>query len=111
LLGAIAWSVRQLARFQAALQSGTSTDEAARRAGVYNAYRARELTTKARVIRAKEVERWLLVLADADLALKSSRRAPDAVLEDMLTRLVQPRLRPSGAPTPSGPSPSPAQPI
>jgi DNA polymerase-3 subunit delta len=111
LLGALAWSVRQLARFQAALQSGASTDEAARRAGVYNAYRARELATKARAIRAKEVERWLLVLADADLALKSSRRAPDAVLEDMLTRLVQPRLRPSGASTPSGPGAPPAQPI
>jgi DNA polymerase-3 subunit delta len=90
LLGALAWSVRQLARFQAAVASGASSDDAARRAGVPSAYRARELATKARAIRPKEVERWLLVLAEADLALKSSRRTPDAVLEDMLTRLVRP---------------------
>ncbi len=89
LLGAVAWSVRQLARFQAALASGASSDEAARRAGVFQPYRARELSAKARAIRPKEVERWLLVLAETDLALKSSRRPPDAVLEDMLTRLCR----------------------
>ncbi len=89
LLGALAWSVRQLARFQAALESGASTDEAAQRAGAFNAYRARDLAAKARSIRGKEVERWLLVLAETDLALKSSRRTPDAVLEGMLTRLCR----------------------
>ena len=98
LLGALAWSVRQLARFQAALESGASTDEAARRAGVFNVYRARDLAAKARAIRVKEVERWLLVLAETDLALKSSRRTPDAILEGMLTRLCRsdaPRRRAS----------------
>jgi DNA polymerase-3 subunit delta len=89
LLGALAWSVRQLARFQAAIESGASTEEAGRRAGAFNMYRARDLAAKARTIRAKEVERWLLVLAETDLALKSSRRAPDAVLETMLTRLCR----------------------
>ncbi len=89
LLGALAWSVRQLARFQVALGSGASAEEAARRAGAFNAYKARELAAKARAVRPKEVERWLLVLAETDLALKSSRRAPDAVLEDMLTRLCR----------------------
>jgi DNA polymerase III subunit delta len=89
LLGALAWSVRQLARFQAALESGASPDEAARRAGVFSPYRARELAKKARGARPKEVERWLLVLAETDLALKSSRRAPDAILEEMLTRLCR----------------------
>ena len=89
MLGALAWSVRQLARFQVALGSGASAEEAARRAGAFNAYKARELAAKARAVRPKEVERWLLVLAETDLALKSSRRAPDAVLEDMLTRLCR----------------------
>ncbi|HZU85347.1 MAG TPA: DNA polymerase III subunit delta [Polyangiaceae bacterium] len=87
LLGALAWSVRQLARFQAARDSGASFDEAARRAGAFNAYRARELAAKARAIGAAEVQRWILVLAEADVALKSSRRAADVILEDMLTRL------------------------
>ncbi len=89
LLGALAWSIRQLARFQIALEGGASTDEAARRAGVFQPYRAREIAQKARTMRAKELERWLLVLADTDIALKSSRRPPDAILEDMLTRLCR----------------------
>jgi DNA polymerase-3 subunit delta len=87
LLGALAWSIRQLARFQAALAAGERADEAARSAGVFQPHRVRELTAKARAIRPKEVERWMLVLAETDLALKSSRRAADAILEEMLTRL------------------------
>jgi DNA polymerase III subunit delta len=89
LLGALAWSIRQLARFQIALEGGASTDEAARRAGIYPAFRAREVEKKARALRAKELERWLLVLAETDVALKSSRRPADAVLEHMFTRLCQ----------------------
>ncbi len=89
LLGALAWSVRQLARYQAAAQSGASPEDAARAAGVFQPYRARELSTKARAVRSKEVERWLLILAETDLALKSSRRAADTVLEEMLTRLCR----------------------
>jgi DNA polymerase-3 subunit delta len=89
LLGALAWSIRQLARYQAALESGASGDEAARRAGVFQPYRARELAAKARAVRPKEVERWLLVLAETDVALKSSRRNADSILEEMLTRLCR----------------------
>ncbi len=87
LLGALAWSIRQLARFQAALEAGERADEAARRAGVFQPHRARELALKAKGVRPKEVERWLQVLAETDLALKSSRRGADAILEEMLTRL------------------------
>jgi DNA polymerase-3 subunit delta len=93
LLGALAWSVRQLARYQAAVESGATGDEAARRAGVFQPYRARELATKARAVRPKEVERWLLVLAETDLALKSSRRNADSILEEMLTRLCRAETR------------------
>jgi DNA polymerase-3 subunit delta len=93
LLGALAWSIRQLARYQAATQSGASPDDAARRAGVFQPFRARELAAKARAVRSKEVERWMLVLSDTDVALKSSRRAPDAVLEEMLTRLCRSETR------------------
>ncbi len=94
LLGALAWSVRQLARFQAALEGGAREDEAAKRAGVFQPFRARELATKARTIRPREVERWLLVLGETDLALKSSRRAADATLEDMLMSLCKRDARP-----------------
>jgi DNA polymerase-3 subunit delta len=87
LLGALAWSIRQLAKYQAAAAQGASSDEAARRAGVFQPFRARELAQKARGFRAREVERWLLVLAETDVALKSSRRPADAILEDMLVRM------------------------
>jgi DNA polymerase-3 subunit delta len=89
LLGALAWSIRQLARYQAAVDSGASPDEAARAAGVFQPYRGRELAEKARAVPAGEVQRWLLVLADTDVALKSSRRAADAILAEMLTRLCR----------------------
>jgi DNA polymerase-3 subunit delta len=89
LLGALAWSIRQLAKFQIALEGGASSDEAARRAGIFQPFRAREVEKKARLLRAKELERWLLVLAETDVALKSSRRPADAILEHMFVRLCQ----------------------
>ncbi len=89
LLGALAWSIRQLARYQAETLAGASSDEAAKRAGVFQPFRARELGKLAGSVPARDVERWMLVLAETDLALKGSRRPPDAVLEEMLTRLCQ----------------------
>jgi DNA polymerase-3 subunit delta len=89
LLGALAWSVRQLVRYQASLASGTAHDEAARHAGVFQPSRARELAAKARAVQPKELQRWILVLAETDIALKSSRRPADAILEEMLTRLCR----------------------
>ncbi len=89
LLGALAWSIRQLARFQIAVEGGASTDEAARHAGVFQPHRARELAQKGRAFGSRELERWLFVLAETDVALKSSRRPADAILEDMLTRLCR----------------------
>lgn len=93
LLGALAWSMRQLARAQAAVVAGHSADEAMRRAGVFQPGRARELAAKLRSVTPSEVERWMLVLAETDLALKSSRRPADAILEEMLTRLCRPQAR------------------
>lgn len=89
LLGALAWSVRQLARCQIALLEGAGPEEAGRAAGAYQPFRARELANKARALRPREPERWLGILAETDLALKSSRRSPEAILEDMITRLCR----------------------
>lgn len=86
LLGALAWSFRQVARVQAALQAGASSDEAARRAGI-PPFRARDVVARARQLRPNDAPRWLLVLAETDLALKGSKRPPEVVLADMLTRL------------------------
>ena len=89
MLGAIAWSIRQLAKYKSALDDGAGSGEAARRAAAFSPQRARELGDRARALRPREIERWLTVLAEADLALKGSKRAPDAVLEDMVTRLCR----------------------
>ncbi len=89
MLGAIAWSIRQLAKYKCALDEGAGPGEAARRAAAFSPSRARELATRAKALRPRELERWLTVLAETDLALKGSKRAPDAVLEDMVTRLCR----------------------
>jgi DNA polymerase-3 subunit delta len=89
LLGAVAWSVRQLLKVQLALASGASTEEAGKRAGIFQPFRAREVAGKTKAFRPRELERWVAVLAETDLALKSSRRPADAILEEMLTRLCR----------------------
>ncbi len=89
LLGALAWSIRQLARYKAATEDGESHDEAARRAGAFGPQRAYELRDRARDLKGSELERWLTVLAETDLALKGSKRPPEAVLEGMVTQLCR----------------------
>lgn len=89
LVGAIAWSLRQLLKLDAALREGASIDEAARRAGIYPAFRAREHAKKLKAFRPRELERWLAIVQETDVALKSSRRSPDAILEEMFTRLCR----------------------
>jgi DNA polymerase-3 subunit delta len=89
LVGAIAWSLRQLLKLDAALREGATIDEAARRAGIYPAFRARDLARKLRAFRPRELERWLVVVQETDVALKSSRRSADAILEEMFTRLCR----------------------
>ena len=89
LLGALAWSIRQLARYKSAVEDGDSHDEAARRAGAFGPQRAHELRERAREMKPGELERWLTVLAEADLALKGSKRSPEAVLEGMVVQLCR----------------------
>lgn len=89
LVGAIAWSLRQLLKLDSALRAGATLDDAARRAGIYPTFRAREHAQKLKAFRPRELERWLVVVQETDLALKSSRRPADAILEEMFTRLCR----------------------
>ena len=89
MLGAIAWSIRQLAKYKCAIDEGAGPGEAARRAAAFSPSRARELASRSKAVRPRELERWITVLAETDLALKGSKRTPDAVLEDMITRLCR----------------------
>lgn len=89
LLGALAWSIRQLARYKAATDEGAGHDEAAKRAGAFIPQKGFELRDRTRELKSAELERWLTVLAETDLALKGSKRPPESVLEAMVTQLCR----------------------
>ena len=89
LVGAIAWSLRQLLKLQSALDQGAGIDDAARRAGIYPAFKARDHAQKLKAFKPRELERWLIIVQETDLALKSSRRPADSILEDMFTRMCR----------------------
>ena len=89
LIGAIAWSLRQLLKLQSALGSGASIDEAARRAGIYPSFKARDHAQKLKAFRPRELEKWLVIVQETDLALKSSRRPADSIIEEMFTRMCR----------------------
>lgn len=89
LVGALAWSLRQLLKLEAALGQGLGIDDAARKAGVFPTFKARDHARKLKAFRPHELERWLVVLQETDLALKSSRRPADSILEEMFTRLCR----------------------
>jgi DNA polymerase-3 subunit delta len=88
LIGLLAWSLRQLIKFESAARSGASPEEAARRAGA-PPFKARELAGQVRRLGAAELERWLLLLAEADLELKGSKRPPRATLETTIMRMCR----------------------
>jgi DNA polymerase III subunit delta len=88
LIGLLAWSLRQLIRFDAATRAGASPEEAARRAGA-PPFKARELAGQVRRLGPGELERWLLLLAEADLDLKGSKRPARATLEGTIMKMCR----------------------
>ena len=86
MLGAIGWSVKQLVRFDGALKEGLSPNEAAQRAGVYPA-RLQETRDTVRALPPGALARWMRALAEADLALKGSKRPAQAILETMVLEM------------------------
>lgn len=96
LLGVLAWSTRQLLRFDAAVRGGASPDQAAVRAGA-PPFKARELSQQVKALSRAELERWPELLARLDLELKGgSRRPPQAVLESAILRLCRASSATSG---------------
>jgi DNA polymerase-3 subunit delta len=88
LLGMIAWKVRQLAKVAAAIARGKPGAAAAQQAGV-PPFKVAEVERAARALGVAEIERWLGALAEADLALKGSRRSDAAVLTALVTDLCR----------------------
>jgi DNA polymerase-3 subunit delta len=88
MLGAVTWRVRQLLKFHAALARGRSTKVAAKTAGVAP-FKASELERTVRQLSGATLERWLMLLAEADLALKGSKRPGEEVLATMIVDMCR----------------------
>jgi DNA polymerase-3 subunit delta len=81
LVGLLAWSTRQLLRFEAASSRGAPAEEAARLAGA-PPFKARQFREQVKRTTRADLETWLERLAQVDLALKGgSKRPAKAVLE------------------------------
>jgi DNA polymerase-3 subunit delta len=88
LVGVLAWSTRQLIRFDAAQRAGASPNEAAARAGA-PPFKARELAQQLKGLDPADLERFLLRLAELDGDLKGgSKRPPKASLERTILALI-----------------------
>jgi DNA polymerase-3 subunit delta len=89
LLGVLAWSTRQLIRFEAAQKRGLKPAEAATEAGV-PPFKARDLAQQLRGISRADLERWLVCLASLDAELKGgSRRPPKSSVERTILLLCE----------------------
>lgn len=98
LVGLLAWSARQLLRFQSAIAEKLSPAEAAKRAGA-PPFKARELAAQAQRVPRAVLERWLETLSRVDLALKGgSKRPPRAVLEHAIVSMCWSSRAPSNQP-------------
>ncbi len=86
LLGLLAWSVRQSLRFKNALAAGLRPEDAAKAAGV-PPFKARDLAAQTRATSAERLESWLVLLAEADLALRGSKLGEGAVFEALLLEM------------------------
>jgi DNA polymerase-3 subunit delta len=103
LVGVLAWSARQLVKFESAIRSGCNPTEAAQRAGA-PPFKARELADQVKLLTRAELERWLETLARVDLSLKGgTKRPPKAVIEEAVMLLC----RTKGAVRTSGAAPRP----
>ncbi len=74
LLGAVAWSVRQLVKFESALKSGADAREAAQRAGM-PPFKANDALRTVKAVPPGTLPAWLGLLAETDLALKKLAEA------------------------------------
>ncbi len=81
LVGLLAWSTRQLLRFESALRGGANPNEAAQQAGA-PPFKARDLQAQLRVVPREQLEHWLMILARLDRDLKGGSKLPQrAILE------------------------------
>ncbi|MGZ3421838.1 MAG: DNA polymerase III subunit delta [Polyangiales bacterium] len=87
LLGILASAIRKTLKLRALLDAGVAPQEAARQAGI-PPFKANEAASQAKKFPRGELERAVAIFAEADLALKGSKRPPLLVLEDAIIRLT-----------------------
>lgn len=94
ILAMVARQLRIVARMREALASGLRGRDAALEAGA-PPFKAGDLTESARRFTARQLGTAFATLADADLALKGSKRPPERVLEEAILQLcaAEPRVR------------------
>lgn len=91
LVGLLAWSARQLIRFEAALRAGANPNEAAQQAGA-PPFKARELSQQVKNASRETLEGWLQTLVGVDRALKGGSKLPaKAILERAIVELCATR--------------------
>nr|WP_153821190.1 DNA polymerase III subunit delta [Polyangium spumosum] len=88
LLGLIASNVRKMVKMDAALRAGSSVNEAAARAGL-PPFKAQETAQTLKSLPRGMLVSWVRLLAEADRALKGSKRSPQAVLETMVIAMCR----------------------
>ncbi|MDD9947715.1 MAG: DNA polymerase III subunit delta [Myxococcales bacterium] len=89
ILAMVARQLRMVARVGDAVGRGMNPQEAARAAGA-PPFKARELATASRRLSTPDLARAFAVLAEADMALKGSKRPPDVVLQTAIMALTAP---------------------
>jgi DNA polymerase-3 subunit delta len=89
LVGVLAWSARQLIKFEAAQRAGKKPAEAAAAAGAAP-FKARELAEQVKGLTRADLARFVLALAELDANLKGgSKRTPEASLTHTIIELCK----------------------
>jgi len=88
LLGSIVWSVRQLVKFDGYMKEGLRADEAGQRAGM-PPFKIDNARSQLKKLQPGTLSRWLRALAEADRALKGSKRSGRIVMETLLIEMCR----------------------
>jgi DNA polymerase III subunit delta len=89
ILAMVARQLRMIARMRQALAEGQPPQEACRTAGA-PPFKARELARAAKRFSEADLRAAFVAVADADRALKGSKRPGDVVLQEAVLRITQP---------------------
>jgi len=88
ILAMVARQVRMVAKMKTALEDGLSQADAVKAAGAAP-FKARELADSAKRFTDEDLRRALILLRDADVALKGSKREPEIVMEEAVLALCR----------------------